>query len=277
MPAKSLSLILSLLLALAPVAAFAQNTSKAAPPDPAADPLLTKAGFLATHPDLDFRKRGLEAFKAGEREDAFRHFQRAAFYADKPSQGMIAEMLWNGHGVARDRALAYAWMDLAAERGYSTFLSAREHYWDELDAAERERALEEGQAIYAKYGDAAAQPRIAAVLRRGLRNKTGSRTGAGAANLSIIIPGSHDGDSEVIDGSKFYDSKYWNPKEYQAWHDAVWMRPRIGRVDVGDVQQVRDDKEPASRIPATAPLPDADEPGTTDADSRDSGDEPGAR
>ena len=68
--------------------------------------------------DLRFRLHGLEEFKAGRHEDAFKFFQRASFYADKPSQGMVAEMLWNGQGVAKDPALAYAWMDLAAERGY---------------------------------------------------------------------------------------------------------------------------------------------------------------
>src|SRR3546814_9279963 len=70
---------------------------------------------------------------------------------------MVAEMLWNGDGVERDRALAYAWMDLAAERGYAGFLGLRERYWSALDEAGRARALEAGQEVYAHYGDAAAR------------------------------------------------------------------------------------------------------------------------
>src|SRR5690606_35047968 len=156
MPPMIRAFLFSLLLACVPAAAMAQGASKKAPPDPTADPLMIRAGFLSSHPDLRHRMRGLKEFKDGNLEDAFRFFQRAAFYADKPSQGMVAEMLWSGQGVPQDRALAYAWMDLAAERGYATFLGARERYWNALDESERERAISEGQAVYAKYGDAAA-------------------------------------------------------------------------------------------------------------------------
>src|SRR3546814_17375883 len=75
------------------------------------------------------------------------------------SQGMVAEMLWNGDGVERDRALADAWMDLAAERGYAGFHGLRERYWSALDEAGRARALEAGQEVYAHSGPAAPTPR----------------------------------------------------------------------------------------------------------------------
>ena len=174
-------LALSLLLARLPFAAAAQNTSSP-PPDPTADPVMLTAGFLSGHPDLRFRLLGLEEYKKQNFEDALKFFQRAAYYADKPSQGMVAEMLWNGQGALQDKAQAYAWMDLAAERGYAGFLGLRERYWSDLSEAERDRALAEGQAIYAKYGDAAAQPRIAGVLRRERRQMTGSRTGSPKEN-----------------------------------------------------------------------------------------------
>lgn len=147
------------------------------PPDPTEDSLMVTAGFLSYHPDLRLRLEGIEALEDKQPEEAFKWFQRAAFYADKPSQGMVAEMLWTGQGVAKDPGLAYAWMDLAAERGYRGFLLLRERYWNQLDPAERERAIEHGQALYARYGDAAARPRLAAQLRRGRREMTGSRTG----------------------------------------------------------------------------------------------------
>ena len=250
----------ALLLALLPVA-FANGAEKRAPlpPDPTADPLMITAGFLNAHPDLRYRLLGLERMKQGRHEEAFKYFRRAGFYADKPSQGMVAEMLWTGQGVARDRALAYAWMDLAAERGYLGFLGLRERYWAGLDDAERQRALEEGQAVYAKYGDAAAKPRIAMQLRRGRRNVTGSRTGF-AGNLQIYVPGP-GGMMQQIDGSKFYDERFWDPGQYQRWHDAVWARPLIGRVDVGDVEPVGEPLPPIeSRIPATTPQTDAQAP-----------------
>ena len=42
--------------------------------------------------------------------------------------------------VPADRALAYAWMDVAAERLYHDFLVRREGYWRALDEAQRNGA-----------------------------------------------------------------------------------------------------------------------------------------
>lgn len=249
---------------LIPIAALGQKSSASAPPpDPTKDPLMLSAGFLTAHPDLRYRLLGLDEMKQGKHDDAFRFFQRAAFYADKPSQGMVAEMLWNGQGTERNPSLAYAWMDLAAERGYAGFVGLRERYWNALTLEQRTRALEEGKAIYAKYGDAAAQPRLATVLRRERRRLTGSRTGF-AGNVQIYIPG--PGGFEQIDGSKFYDERYWDPKQYQAWHDSIWMKPRVGRVSVGEMEQVREGEKPSSRIPATVPQTDVVEPTTPNRD-----------
>ncbi|RZA37232.1 MAG: sel1 repeat family protein [Lysobacteraceae bacterium] len=242
-----------ILLALLPFSLAIAAEKKAAPaPDPTEDPLLVSSGFLSWHPDLRFRLWGLEARGKKKFEDALQLFQRAAFYGDKPSQGMVAEMYWNGEGTAKDPALAYAWMDLAAERGYVGFLGLRERYWNALDATQRARAISEGQALYARYGDAATTPRIAAQLRRGRSKTTGSRTGS-AGNLQIYVPGP-GGLGESIDGSKFYDERYWDPAQYRQWHDSIWSTPKVGRVEVGEIQQV------GSRIPVTQPDTDAVEP-----------------
>jgi hypothetical protein len=248
-----------LLAMLLPIStAMAADKKPAAPPDPTADPLMITAGFLTHHPDMKYRLLGMEAFKAKKYEDAMRFFRRASFYADKPSQGMVAEMLWNGQGAPQDRVLAYAWMDLAAERGYAGFLGLRERYWSALTEAERERAVSEGQAIYARFGDAAAKPRYETQLRRGRMQITGSRTGF-AGNVQIIVPG--PGGEQTIDGSKFYDPRYWDAKKYWAYTDQVWAKPRIGRVSVGEVEQVDElPPAPSSRVPETTPQIDAPEP-----------------
>lgn len=256
-------LLFALLYALlAPAGAFAQQDASSPPPDPTSDRLMMSAGFLSAHPDLRYRLLGLDEFKHGRYEDALRFFQRASFYADKPSQGMVAEMLWNGQGTPKDPVLAYAWMDLAAERGYAGFLGLRERYWNALSETERKRALAEGESIYAKYGDAVAQPRLAATLRRERRNITGSRMGF-AGNVKIYVPG--PGGYEQIDGSKFFDERYWDPKQYQAWHDSIWMKPRIGRVQVGEVEQMPQ-QGPASRVPTATPDKEAVEPETPQRD-----------
>jgi len=206
--------------------------------------------FLDAHPDLMFRLRGMDLWKTKEPEKALAAFKRAALYADKPSQAFVAGMYWEGQGVERDRALAYAWMDLAAERGYPDFIAMREKFWGELNESERARALQEGQAVYARYGDAAANPRLERELRRERMQVVGSRTGF-TGNAKIVVPNPSAGTVSdptaeqpvlVIDGSQFYADKFWEPKQYQAWLDAQWKEPRSGRVEVGTLQA---DERPA--------------------------------
>lgn len=206
------------------------------------------AGFLDSHPDLRFRLLGLRHLQEGQHERARMFFHRAGRYADKMSLGMVAEMLWNGQGQAADRALAYAWMDVAAERGYRLFAVQRERYWSELDEAQRTRALQVGQDLLSEYGDAAAQPRIAAALRRAVKKVTGSRAGSTAGrNLEIWIPGPSgtavgDGQSTdnffIISGASFYEPQFWDPEQYQVWHDTMWewSESQAGRVTVGDLE-----------------------------------------
>ncbi|MGY0561323.1 hypothetical protein ACW7G2_11470 [Luteimonas sp. A277] len=201
------------------------------------DQLVTSETFLSAHPDLRFRHLGLKAHGEGRHEEAFVFFRRAARYADKVSQAMVAEMLWNGEGVEQDPVMAYAWMDLAAERAYRGFLTLRERYWKQLDPQQQAEAIRRGEAVYAEYGDAAARPRIDAALRRARSRMTGSRTGfTGTLQVFIAGPG---GQMLSIDGSRFYDPKFWDPELYQAWHDAVWMEPRTGKVDIGDIEAVK--------------------------------------
>jgi len=260
---KHLAWIVVAALALPGFAGVA-DAQDSLPPDPTGDRLIMSAGFLSGHPDLRYRLLGLKEFKRGNHEDAFSFFRRAAFYADKPSQGMVAEMLWNGQGTQRDPVLAYAWMDLAAERGYTGFLGLRERYWSALDEVQRATAIAEGQAIYAQYGDEAAKPRQATAMLRERRKLTGSRTGF-AGNVQIYVPGPSG--VEVVDSSRFYDNRYWDPKQYAQWQDGIWTNPRVGRVTVGEIEKVMENgRTPSSRIPAVTPAVDAIEPTTPSRD-----------
>src|SRR5690606_22663884 len=91
--------------------------------------LLENRVFDEGHPDLKWRVEAIRAMEKGRKREAFELFKRAASYADKPSQAMVAEMYWTGTGALRNRPLAYAWMDLAAERGYTKYLARREYIW----------------------------------------------------------------------------------------------------------------------------------------------------
>ena len=242
--------ILALMLSLGLPAAAKQRSPAPLPRDPASDPLMLAAGFLDHHPDLRYRLQGMEAYKAGHFAKAHGLYERAAFYGDKPSQGLVAEMLWKGEGVTRDRALAYAWMDLAAERGYRPLLILRERYWNALDEAERAEAIERGAAIYARYGDAVAKPRYANILRRGRMQVTGSRTGYDAG-IRIAQPGA-DGtlDPSSTARADVYDARYWHPESYWALQDRIWIGLPRGEVIV---QPLRPDDEADAVAPSGAP------------------------
>ena len=270
---RAAACLLLLASLLAPAALAAEKSATGTPPpDPTQDELMMSAGFLSSHPDLRYRLNGQKRYAEGEFREAFEFFQRAAWYGDKPSQGMVAEMLWNGQGTDQDRALAYAWMDLAAERGYEGFVGHRERYWKALDEAERARALEVGQTVYARYGDQASEPRLAAVLRRERARQAGSRTGFTGA-LKIYIPGP-GGDYLQIDGSTYYDERYLEPAKYRALQDSIWERSYTGRVDVGPVEQIGSDDHPNSRVPATRPQTDAPEPQSPEPDDGNLGTRP---
>lgn len=194
--------------------------------------VLASSVFLDGHPDLRYRRYGMAALEKGAVVDAFRHFQRAAHFADKPSQGMVAEMLWEGKGVPQDRPMAYAWMELAAERDYPAFALFRELYWQEMSADERQRALGLNKPLWAAYGDAVAKPRLERRMKVARRNVTGSRVGF-VGNLAIEI--STPGGSRRIDGTTVYADRFWDPRQYWAWQDEDWKRLGEGKVDVGPV------------------------------------------
>lgn len=197
--------------------------------------IMSSAGFLSGHPDLRYRLSGLDKFKKGDYDGALTHFRRAARYGDKPSQGMLGEMFWEGSGVPQDKAMGYVWMDLAAERAYPLMLAKRERYWSELDAEGRARALELGHEAYAEYGDDVAKVRLERELRQAKRNTTGSRVGnVGALTIYIPTPSG----TETIDGSKFYDEKFWDVDQYLQWQDQDWVNNAEGTVDVGEVMTV---------------------------------------
>ncbi len=198
--------------------------------------------FLDGHPDLKYRTLAFKSYKMGDFKQAMEHFLRAAFYADKPSQAMIGEMYWKGEGVPADKATAYAWIDLAAERQFVNLLAVRERYWNGLNVDEQAKALQLGQGVYAKYGDQVAKKRLDAKLRTVRKNVTGSRTGS-VGSLTIQLAGP-DGEPVTVDGSQFYDEQYWKADKYWAWQDQTWNTMSRGKVNTSDLKPIEPETKP---------------------------------
>ena len=241
-------------------------------------PSARAGSFEAHHPDQANRAMAFEAFEAGRQQRAFDYFRRAARYGDKPSQLALAMMYADGLGVNADPALAYAWSDLAAERGYVDFVGYREHLWEQLDAAQRERALAEGRKLYAEYGDEVAKPRLNRLLMQGLSQRTGSRTRSAISDVGVsrIDPAARaaltarmntsyflqgeGGDATTVNGRHlqilanmvgevgsrtavgYYDAENWQPKAYWRFQDQLWSPE--GTVEV---QALRVPKEPEAQ------------------------------
>ncbi|MFX1725974.1 SEL1-like repeat protein [Stenotrophomonas maltophilia] len=219
-----------LVAALAALPAWGQSSQ----PDLRAQDAQDTDAFLNRHPDLRYRKLGKEAQARGRLEEARRFYRLGARHADKLSQAALAEMWWNGQGGGQDRALAYAWMDLAAERGTEFLLVLRERYWAALTPDEQTRAVQEGQALYAEFGDTVAQPRLERELRRGLSEVTGSRTGS-VGGMRMLVR--DDRGQRYVEPDVFYRDEYWQPAQYWQWQarqlEAAGRAIGTGSVEVG--------------------------------------------
>ena len=209
------------------------------------DLIRNSSSFITEHPDLKFRSRAIAAYRRARYSEAFTNFRYAAKYADKPSQGMLAEMLWKGEGVAVDRVQAYAWIDLAAERAYPSMVLSREKMWSLLSEAERKQAVTLGLGLYEYYGDTVAKKRLESAIRRKRMNVIGSRAGyVSTAHVCLDMTANGPNDlmtcKDKVDSSVFYQDKYWKSEEYWKWQDIAWQSPRTGRVDVSPFQVVPD-------------------------------------
>lgn len=250
LPRKTLaSLAIVAALVLLPVPAMAQRTDESL-----LIALLNDSQIVAAHPDLFYRDLGVRAYKDGDKQRAVDMFLRAAGFADKPAQAMLATMYWNGDGVAIDRPRGYAWMDLAADRGYKDLLVQREQFWAQLDASGRQRAIAEGRQIYAKYNDEQGLRKLDQELQRTANKATGSRTGFGGNNLTVRLRGGaagpglqpkQDGGPTVLGGTPvrgidYYSPMLWSAAPYAKLKDRVWeyAHSELGTVEVGPLQSL---------------------------------------
>jgi hypothetical protein len=197
---------------------------------------LDRVSDSTSHPDQMYRNVGLRAYKDGDKELAMRDFLKASRYADKLSQSMVAMMYWDGDGIAVDRPRGYAWMDLAASRGYRDLLLQREAYWRRLSNAERKQALEIGQQVYAEYSDQRGLDRLVLRFAMARANVTGSHLGwAGNGVTEFPTAGLMH---MRLDFSRLYDPALWQPANYERLKDLQWQlnSPLGGHVVVGPLQ-----------------------------------------
>ena len=109
-------------------------------------------------------------------------------------------MLLNVDGTPKNPVLAYAWIDLAAERGYPGFVATRVELEAQLTAAQLREATALRASLAERYADAVAKPRMALELRWGQMQFTGSPTGFDSGVTQISS--SHCGPALIIGGRR---------------------------------------------------------------------------
>ena len=226
----------------------------------------TADSFARYHPDQAYFVKATEAFQRGRLTDTAQFLGQSARYGDKTAQFALALLARDGVGRDIDPVEAYAWLDVAAERGYPMFLAEREAHWLKLSEAQQARALERAARVHAEYGDRVAKPRLERLLRLGKSRRTGTRTGSGAsatgvaqmdaasraaflaAFLTKANPGVVGGSAELAaefaltafgaatgqaahtgfaSSGDYYDDANWEPALYWYTRDAPWLHGRV--------------------------------------------------
>ena len=212
------------------------------------------------HPNEESRLLGLKSYLSGRYEEAIAKFERAASYADKPSQHYLSLIYWHGQGVPIDHVRAYIWADLAAERGSRKLLAIREKMWAGLTPQQQQQAVADGSEYYARYGDEVAKPRAEAEIRRFATHMTGSRVGYQNQNMDIINGGPINGSfgnatqgmlaaSAMVVGTTTGDKMYAADRTRIGAYWAAQDREldRGGHVEVGPARAIADPQR--SRTP----------------------------
>lgn len=227
--------------------------------DAETDRILTAMSNSSTwgHPDLFGEFAGMRLYSQGHYKSAIKYFKYGARYADKLSQLSIGLMYENGHGVDKDPVTACAWLAMAAERKYPTFIATRDRVCEALTPTQHDQAVAVLDKLMPEYGDAVAKKRMAHALEMAKTQGTGSRLGF---DSGITTVGAKQGcGGPTIAGTPiagcgstdFWSPWRWDPKKYFAARDAQWR----GTVTVGALQ----DKDlPAARTdakPSAQPAP----------------------
>ncbi|HEY0232332.1 MAG TPA: sel1 repeat family protein [Dokdonella sp.] len=211
--------------------------------DPEVKKMLTAMANASTwyHPDLFGEFAGARRYAHRDFKGALKYFEIGAYYADKFSQLSIGLMHLNGEGTRKDPVTAYAWLDLAAERGYPDFVATRDRVKAELTPAQLAEAAGKIDGLRERYADTVAKPRMEQQLRRGREQMTGSLTGfdygvdqassKGACGTGLVVGGQAMPQAGCA-SANFYAKERWEPDLYFASRD----RSYTATVTVGAVE-----------------------------------------
>jgi hypothetical protein len=227
--------------------------------DPQIERVLTAMNNASTwgHPDLFGEFAGMRLYSEGHYKAAIKYFKYGARYADKLSQLSIGLMYENGRGVEQDSVTACAWLALASERKYPSFIATRNRVCEALTPAQHDQAVAVLDKLMLEYGDAVAKKRMARALEIAKTQGTGSRLGFDSGVTTIGVNKGGCGGPTVADApiagcgsTDFWSPWRWDPKKYFTARDARWR----GVVTVGSVEDAHHAANAASKAQPAAPF-----------------------
>jgi hypothetical protein len=210
------------------------------------------------HPDLFGEFAGMRRYAHKDYAGALKYFKIGAYYSDKLSALSIGLMYLNGEGVTRDPLTAYAWLTVAAERGYPDFVATRDRVKAGLTPAQLGEAQPIVDQLMDEYGDKAAKRRLVVQLRQGQMKITGSHTGfdSGISQLNTkdcggpsIAVGGEALTKSGCSGASMFAKWRWDPKTYFAVRDSRWK----ATVSVGAIKDAGAAAEAAKAAPVQPP------------------------
>ncbi len=180
--ATTMTALVGIALAAVPAKSTA-SSGGAEPPPPVATPYIKsllrnfRKADTWGHPDQFGEHAGLIRLFKGDYAGALKYFKLGARYADKLSQLGIGMMYYNGRGVRKDPAKACAWLTLASQRNYPSFVRARDGICSALTPAQHQQADTTLHQLLPIYGDKVAKKRMALELAEARMEMTGSHVG----------------------------------------------------------------------------------------------------
>jgi hypothetical protein len=255
---------------------FVSGLANAAKNDPLNDPDVQKTlramkdADTWYHPDLFGEFAGMRRYAHHDYAGALKYFKIGAYYSDKLSALSVGLMYLNGEGVRKDPLTAYAWLVVAAERGYPEFVATRDRVKATLSPAQLQQAAPILAAVQAKYGDQVAKNRLVVQMRQGQMQITGSHTGFDFG-ISQLNTGNCAGPAVEVGGEalakagcgdrSIFAKWRWDPKTYFAVRDSRWKATvRVGAIKEPGAEEATDKAKPApapaGKTPPAAPTTD---------------------
>ena len=160
--------------------------------------------------DLPVDSRTLRAIEKADEVYERTDYKRAFFIyrnelapiGDKYGQYMVGYMYLHGKGVPEDRVTASAWYRLAAERGTEEFMAVSNQILRSLDDEQRAASDAMFVELRQEMGDLVLLARAIRSDYDILRNRTGSRVGAGGSPVTVL---ELNRNGAVSSGSDYYE------------------------------------------------------------------------